>query len=290
MATRNFIGWGSGIAVLLISFSCQKLERPPLGDYPTDTQTLPGGPLRFFVSFNTTNGASARWNAADSVSGNPAQLDPLTTVQGVTGNGVQGVFGQALRYLNANDFASTAKSYTVAMWLKSAVPHPNVNFVFSLAQTDDAYWEKSAMFMYIDHDGAGSRPDSAVVTFAVKDNWYSFGGKDRIPHILDNQWHHLAFVYDETTSRLTTYVDGKALTGLSDAATKNGITGPVNFTASKISNLIIGGANGHAGVPGIGTMSTDPWQESFAGSLDQFRLYNKALTATEVLALYNSKQ
>lgn len=294
MRTKYFIRLGLGIATVLSLFACQKMKRPPLGDYPTDNQTLPGGPLRFFVSFDGSSGPSPRWNIADSISGNPAQLDPLTSVQGITGNAIQGVFGNAVRYLSANDFAATAKSYTVAFWLKSPVPHPNVNFVFSLAQTDGAYWENSAMFMFIDHDGAGSRPDSASVTFAVKDNWYSFYGNDRILHILDDQWHHLAFVYDETTSRLTTYVDGQALTGLSDAATGGGtgfgIRGPVNFTADKISNLILGGANGHAGVPGIGDENTtDSWGESFAGSLDQFRLYNTALSASEVLALYNSK-
>jgi hypothetical protein len=38
----------------------------------------------------------------------------------------------------------------------------------------------------------------------------------------------------------------------------------------------------------VGGRTTD-WGKSFNGSLDQFRLYNKALTAAEVQALFTSK-
>jgi hypothetical protein len=34
----------------------------------------------------------------------------------------------------------------------------------------------------------------------------------------------------------------------------------------------------------------DPWIHSYSGAMDQFRLYNKALTASEVTALFNSKR
>jgi len=278
------------MAALVILFSCQKLDRPPLGDYPTDTQTLPGGPLRFFVSFDKTDGPSPRWNAADSISGNPAQLDPFPTVPGVTGNAAKGVLGSAITYLNANDFAATAKSFTMAVWLKSAgVPHLNAQFAMSLVDKD--YWHNSGMFLLLDHDqccggGAlGTTVDSANVSFVVKDNWYAFNGKDRIPKLHDQQWHHLVFVYDETTSKLTTYLDGHALTGLSSAATSQ-LTGPLNLNAASVSNLVLGGWNKHASIPG----PTDSWIDSYPGALDQFRLYNKALSASEVLALYNSKQ
>jgi concanavalin A-like lectin/glucanase superfamily protein len=279
------------MAALVILFSCQKLDRPPLGDYPTDTQTLPGGPLRFFVSFDKTDGPSPRWNAADSISGNPAQLFPFTTVQGVHGNAAQGVLGSAITYLNANDFAATAKSFTMALWLKTGVPHVNPQWVMSLVDKDQ--WSNSGLYLYFDHDqccGGGSKvstADSANMVLAVKENWFSFNGTDRVPHILDNQWHHLAFVYDATTSKLTTYLDGKALTGLSSAATTQaGLQGPVNFNPSTVSKLILGGWNKHAGIEG----PTDPWIDSYPGDLDQFRLYNTALSATDILALYNSKQ
>jgi hypothetical protein len=47
----------------------------------------------------------------------------------------------------------------------------------------------------------------------------------------------------------------------------------------------VGGWNKQANIDG----PKDPWISGFTGKMDQFRLYGKALTASEVLALYNSK-
>jgi hypothetical protein len=93
-------------------------------------------------------------------------------------------------------------------------------------------------------------------------------------------------VYDETTSKMTYYFDGAAVAAPASATdVKNGGNprGPVNLTASN--NLVVGGWNKHAGLTG----PTDGWISSFAGAIDQFRMYDKVLTATEVLALFNSK-
>ena len=269
--------------------SCQKKERPVLSkDFPTDNPVTPTTPLRFYTPFDSTTEADEQINVrfADSISGYPSFFpDPsITTTVGVHGTALQLSPGNAIKYINANDFAN-ATSFTVAFWIKSpGVPHPNAQFVMSLVDKD--YWHNSGLFMLIDHDGAGSTADSAAVSFVVKDNWYLFHNTDRIPKILDQQWHHLAFAYDETTSKLTTYVDGNALVGLSDAATTQaGVTGPLNLTPGSVSNLVLGGWNKHAGISG----PTDSWIENFPGAMDQFRLYNKALSATEVQALFNSK-
>ena len=63
-----------------------------------------------------------------------------------------------------------------------------------------------------------------------------------------------------------------------------------NFGIGKLdlksaTNLVVGGWNKHAGLSG----PTDGWISGFSGKMDQFRLYDKVLTASEVLALYNSK-
>jgi hypothetical protein len=272
------------IAFIVIS-SCQKMKRPPLGDYPQDHVTTPTTALRFFAPFDSTSVEAKQINIrfADSISGYPSFFPPssVSYTTGVHGTALQLTQGNAIKYINANDFG-TGPSFSVAFWLKApGVPH-NAQFVMSLVDKD--YWHNSGLFMLIDHDGAGSTPDSAAVSFVVKDSWYLFHNKDRIPKILDKQWHHLAYVYDNTTSKLTTYVDGVALTGLSNDATTQ-LSGPVNMPAASLSNLVIGGWNKHAGISG----PTDSWIESFPGLLDQFRLYNKALSASEVLALFNSK-
>jgi hypothetical protein len=85
------------------------------------------------------------------------------------------------------------------------------------------------------------------------------------------------------------YVDGKVLTGLNPVLTdfKDGTTpnGAIKLNAASVSRFVLGGWNKHVGVAG----PTDDWIQSWQGSLDQFRLYNKALSASDILALYNSR-
>ncbi|HET9824722.1 MAG TPA: LamG domain-containing protein [Chitinophagaceae bacterium] len=276
------------LPVFALAFnSCQKMSRPALGDYPKDVPVTPTTELRFYVPFDSTSPADKQINIRfkDSISGYPSFFPDksIGVADGVHGTAVQLSLGNALKYISANDFAATAQSFTLAMWEKApGVPHANPEFVMSLVDKD--YWHNSGMFLLFDHDGAGSTADSAAVSFVVKDNWYVFHNKDRIPKIYDQQWHHLVFVYDATTSKLATYVDGQALTGLSNDATTQ-LSGPLNLTASSVSNMVIGGWNKHAAIDG----PTDAWIDSFPGLIDQFRLYNKALSASDILALYNAK-
>lgn len=280
------------VIVLAIS-SCQKMTRPALGDYPQDHSVTPATALRFYTSFDSTSPDDKQINIRfkDSISGYPSFFPPssITYTTGVHGTALQLSPGDAVKYINANDFAQAAQSFSMSIWIKATgVPHVNPQFVMSLVDKD--YWHNSGIFLLFDHDqccGGGdqvSTVDSANVTFAVKDNWYTFHGTDRIPKLYNQQWHHLVFVYDAGTSKLTTYLDGTAL-NLSAAATTTGLTGPVNFTASSVSNLVLGGWNKHASIDG----PTDSWIDSFPGEIDQFRLYTKALSASEVTALYNSK-
>lgn len=286
IAKNIFLLLAFGLAIS----SCKKLGRPALGDYPTDDVNLPAGDLRFYTSFDLT-GTDFREQVSDSISTNPpfASGNPLTIVPGIRGNAVQGKDQNAILFLNANDFVS-AKSFTVSFWEKNTVPGGGkAQFVFSLPSKD--YWHNSGMFLMFDHSGAGTTASDAVVKFAVQDRWFEFTtGNGRMPgNLLNGQWHHFAVSYNETTSKLTWYVDGQPLTGLSSALTDwvdNGTPhGPMNLNPVSVGNFVLGGWNKHAGLPG----PTDAWVQSWQGSLDQFRLYNKALSAADILALYNAR-
>lgn len=280
-----------GLLFVVALGSCKKTERPPLGDYPKDDVALPAGDLRFFTPFDMP-GNEFRFKVADSISGNPAFFsgNPLSLIAGVKDSAIQGEAGNAILYLNANDFPK-ATSFTVAFWEKNTVPTGGQpQFVFSLPDKD--YWHNSGMFLLVDHDQAGSTATDAVVKFAVEDHWFEFTpANGRMPgHILDNNWHHLAFVYDETTSKMSYYVDGQQLTGLNPALTDfldNGTPhGPIKLNPNSVSRFVLAGWNKHVGLAG----PTDDWIQSWKGGLDQFRLYNKALSAADIKALYDSRR
>jgi hypothetical protein len=98
---------------------------------------------------------------------------------------------------------------------------------------------------------------------------------------LDNNWHHCAFVYDETTSGLSFYLDNN-LIGTKTWA-EHGALGIVN---EKINAMRIG-----CGPQGSTSDESDNWLAStWKGGLDQFRMYDKALTADEIGELYNAKK
>ena len=269
-------------------FSCDKKDRPELGSFPKDQDPrfplYPGGPLKFYAAFNGTT-TNPLMNAVDSIRANFAADNPFETVDGITGKGVKGVAAKdkAIKYPSANDF-SKSTSVSVAYWVKNTpATDGEPEFHFSLPSKD--FWHESAMFLLVEKGGPNADNSTAsqmACTFALQDHWVEFRGVNRLPNVLDGSWHHLVFVYDETTSIVTAYVDGvpKVYTG-----TANNIgLGPLAF--KNVSNFVLGGWNKH--VAGAGG-AQDAWIHSYSGSMDQFRLYGKALTASEVLALYNSR-
>ena len=84
----------------------------------------------------------------------------------------------------------------------------------------------------------------------------------------NNTWYHAVFV-KSSTSGMTVYING------SSVATNTSATGDLN------SNMTSGGANS------IGYYKTTASGQHFNGSIDQFRIFNKALNAGEVNSLYN---
>ncbi|HEY8397355.1 MAG TPA: LamG domain-containing protein [Flavihumibacter sp.] len=269
-------------AVAIFLPACQKDDRPELGEYPTDDSRPPlkEGPLRFFVPFNED--PQKRYEAKDSISGDPAQVHPFDLTDGVNGKAVQfNDAGRAIKYMSVNDF-NQATSFSIAFWMKNT-EKGRTEFLFNIS--DPKYeWSQSAIFLLMEH---GS-PTEVTMKFYLMDQWLEFPDGNKFPRpVMDGEWHHLAFVYDEATSKMTYYFDGEAVPGPSSATDvkKDGNPrGPVDF--STIKNLVLGGANKHANLPG----PTDSWLQSYTGAMDQFRIYNKALTASEVKDLFTAKE
>lgn len=259
--------------------ACQKMERPALGDYEADKLVAPTTPLRFYVNFDSTSADDSKLNQRfkDSISGYPSFFPDvsLTYGPGVHGTAYVGNGDKSLTYVNANDFMKST-SFTVAFWEKrNGVTGSDAEFVMSVPSAQ-GHWSNSAMLLIIDNKGAGTTADSAVIKLMVAevgngDHWFELTGANRMPNILDNQWHHLAFAYDETTSNMSVYRDGALYKVLPWAG-----HGPIKFDWSKVTGFYLGG-------------KTTDWGKPFNGGLDQFRLYNKALSAAEVAALFNGK-
>lgn len=279
---NNFLKFSLLFSVVVGIISCQKKETPALGDYPEDYNTTPATALRFYVNFDSTKPEDKQINIRfkDSISGYPSFFpdNSITYGPGVSGSGssYKGNDSKNLIYYNSNDFVKST-SFSVAFWEKhDDVPAADAQFVMSIPSTA-GHWSNSSMLLILDHKGAGATKDSAVIKLMVAeigngDHWFELVGANRMPGIYDNAWHHLAFAYDQATSNMSIYRDGQLYSTQSWAG-----HGAIKMDDTKATGFYIGG-------------KTTDWGKAFNGSLDQFRLYNKAISAAEVLTLYTTKQ
>lgn len=93
-----------------------------------------------------------------------------------------------------------------------------------------------------------------------------------------NTWKHILMSWDGTTSLFKIYVDGVKVSN--PEWEQRGTTGPLNFYTPTKPLIGAWGTN----VPGGGT--AEAWQKAMTGSVDELRVYNKALTDAEIGALY----
>src|SRR6266542_3354438 len=102
--------FASAFLVMLIAGSCKKLDRPPLGDYPKDTNP-PGGPLKFYAALDGI--------AVDSIRANfGIDHNASYVAGGVSGKAVQfdGSKNGYVAFPSANDFGNST-NFTISFWI-----------------------------------------------------------------------------------------------------------------------------------------------------------------------------
>lgn len=255
----------SGIAFT----GCQKINHPGLGKYPVDANP-PGGPLKFFAAFEGID--------ADSVRANWGSDSAISYATGVSGKAVQfnGALNGYISYPNANDFG-TATSFSVSLWINAGTvarkDHNNADGIVGFGKSSD-FWGNFTLFA--DHEASTS--DSMRLSLVLAGHWLTHDGPNRVPHMYDGNWHHIAVTYDANTSIYTMYIDGNKFD-------QRMVTG-VAFADPSV--LVLGGFQQAAGVQG--TYADNSWMSGFPGMMDQFRMYSNVLSAADVAALYTNKK
>ncbi len=265
---KSIIKKAFGIAFIsLVFIGCQDMDRPELGDYPID-ENPPGGPLKFYVPFDDKSTDPLKF-AVDNIRAKFPTDNPLTQTEGIAGKATKGgIPKKFIAYPSANDFAATASSITVAFWAKRGASTQTA-FLFTLTAND--HWAKASMFLLL--EGSVASPIMKLMIDDKKgDKWFEWVGSNSVPGIFDDQWHQFSFVYDAITSKMICYKDGIAY--LPNSQWDN--HGAIEFKTDKINGFRIGGS----GNPDEG------WMNSYSGSIDQFRLYNTALSSAEVQDLF----
>lgn len=271
------------IAMSSILTSCDKKDDPD--DGKIDPGTIATTNLVAYFPFEG-NGTEMIANLT------PTMQPNVTYVAGRRGQAYQGANLAHLLYtLPAASKMKTLTSYSVAMWIKSprvtGDPEPTI---FEIGKSDDLSWGNLKLTLI--------RRDATVDSLVFKILFRKVGvpwepqfieyGNKLFPI---NIWMHLVFQYDQTTSKFMIYKDGvKVVTNASvedrwadgDQVVPRPALGPLNFANADKINI-------GAWRPKTEGTATDAWMGWFLGNLDELRVYDKALTATEVKALFDAE-
>jgi len=232
-------------------------------------------------------------NATESIATLTPTMQPnVTYVAGRRGQAYQGANMAHLLYtLPAASKMKTLTSFSVAMWLKSPLVtgDPEIT-VFEIGKSDDLFWGNLKLGLL--------RLDATADSLNFKAFFLKNGAVWSGQHISYsdplfpiNIWMHLVFQYDQTTSKFMIYKDGvKVITNdgvenrwaAGDDVVPRPALGPLAFLNADKLNIGAWRPKSEGG-------ATDAWMGWFLGNLDELRVYDKALTATEVKALFDAE-
>ncbi len=228
-------------------------------------------------------------NATESIASlTPTVQTGVTYVAGRRGQAYQGADLAHLRYaLPAASKMKTLTSFSVALWFKSPLvtgdPEP---IFFQIGKSDDLFWGNLTLAL----NRLNATADSLLFkAFFLKTGvqWsgqhVSYGNKA----FTINSWMHLIFEYDATTSKYKIYKNGvKVVTNTGVEDRKSGEAGnPLGALAFQNADVI----NIGAWRPKTEGTATDSWMGWFKGNLDELRVYDKALSDAEALALFEAE-
>lgn len=271
------------LAVGLMLTSCKEDEDPNAGK--VDPSTIATTSLVAYFPFDG--------NGNEQIASlTPTVTTGVTYVEGRRGQAYQGANNARLLYtLPAGNKMRTLTSFSISMWFKSPLvtgdPEPTV---FEIGKSSDLFWGNLKIAL----NRLNATADSLQLkAFFYKDGavWSGQHVSYSDPLFMINRWMHLVFLYDGTTSKYMIYKDGVKVEtnagveqrwAAGDDVNPRPALGNLAFTNADVINI-------GAWRPKSEGTATDAWMGWFLGNLDELRVYDRALSATEVKSLYDAE-
>ncbi|MDR1417422.1 MAG: LamG domain-containing protein [Prevotellaceae bacterium] len=236
-------------------------------------------------------------NGNDAVGGlTPSQptTSGITYPTGRRGKAYQGADENYLKYvLPSSSKIKTLNAFTVSMWLKLVPTETGgpEQMIYQLDGTTDWIWGN--FFLRQGRNNTGV--DTAQMTHYLWKNdaadWKGqFAGDWHLTPI--TVWTHVICTYDNVASEFRVYRNGAEFTTKANGETfetkrwqGEAKTVPYgNLQFNEANNLVIG-----AWAARVAGELTDDWAGYFLGQLDEFRIYDRALTKDESNALFKAE-
>jgi hypothetical protein len=238
-------------------------------------------------------------NATETINSlNPSNTPAVTYVAGRRGQCLQGANnGYMLYTLPTGNKLKTLKAFTVAMWIKTPqIPAETapVPIFLQICNDDDLFWgnltltQNRAGTLLAPLDSLNMKMVYHKEGVAWNNQWMDNMNK---PAFQAATWIYTVYAYDNVTSTFNVYVNGVKLS-FPDSFTKRWSDGEVagvqpalgDLNFNKANKMVIGGW-----MPKIVNGAPDEWMGWFKGNMDELRIYDKGLTAVQVLDLYHAE-
>jgi hypothetical protein len=274
-------------------FSCQKFDRPAL-NLVLDPTPPPYESLKSFWSFENsiTDQGENKLTATPSNVSYVAGINGQAVKIGAGGYILFKVVGDKASYPNgftsiSADTLINLGSYTIAFWMNGVGPFTDgAQGLFSISNKNQ-FWGNLDLFLE-NYNNAAS-PNEAYLKIHMFNDNRPGGGEQwnelKIPNVF-NKWTHIAVTYNAGNSQLSVYADGQP-TSIVNKVLDGGNYGKIKF---KDFNGMVLGTHQFQTTPSLTNHGPEAWAKSFNGAFDQFRIYNRALTAAEILDLFTTKK
>lgn len=267
---------------------------PSFGGYNSSKEIETSSLVDYFP-FNGSN--------ADSLGGLTGKTEgSIGFTTGVSGKAFQGAVASSLVFDSPGPLANL-QSFTISFWMNTKNINGFARGIFSLNNPND-FW--GSLDIYLDNPPPDDK-NADTLMFKVHMNnasgvpYAAYFLQAEVPNAI-SKWTHMVVTYDAASSVLNIYENATAIGISGVAGTKGYVVGPVmpGDDPTKTPETLWGPIkwpSPTAAVIGTWQFQTNPsltgsagaqgWAESFVGALDNFRVYNKALSSVEVSALYN---
>lgn len=245
---------------------------PSFGGYSSSKDIEPASLVAYFPF---TSGL------ADSVSGATGVATGTSFATGLNGKGLQGADKSYVLYDTPAGIKALT-SFTTSIWVKMPQNTSAVGLMdIQNNQTGGAgFWGSLAIFF----DNGGSASSGVLKVHAFNKAGMSTGvdGWEGGYAVANpwNTWINVTVTFDETASTIYVYYNGTQVG-------KNAVAGFAPMDWSKAGKMVFGTLQFQTTPSLTANTGAQDWAGYVTGTMDNIRFYKKALTATQVLALYN---
>ena len=191
----------------------------------------------------------------------PVAIGEIPIVRGRVGRAAANFSGSGYLQIPAagTDLELVGSPYTIAFWIAPLTNRQQQQLIYNLAAHDEAVagWGEAGMWIHTDLAGYLASAGGAISA------WHR-DGADPVDTLLTASWQHCAIVYDGVARTL--YVNGRF---------RSSVASPSAVAGSGQDDLFIAPVS----------PQLPPGDQQALGLLDDFRIYNYALTAEAIAAV-----